>query len=419
MAGSAPAPSATTAVTPPVSSGTDARPTPRAPAVPVKARGGGGSSPLVTTVTRIIGVVPPLLWLLIGGLGLLALLFAVSSRMTARRAGRLARQRQSLLEDVGLLQAALLPELPGRLGPVETSAAYRPASGPGAGGDFYDVFGLPDGRLAVIVGDVSGHGREALPHTTLLRFTLRAYIEAGLMPREALRAAAPVLERQLGGSFATVVLGIYDPRERQLTYACAGHPHPLLTGLAADTSIVACSAPPIGASRATGTRQTVIRIPGASVVCFYTDGVIESRIGEQLFGVERLAGSLGAIAETVTATTLLDRVSSEAERRPDDMAACLLRIEGGPEGPVPCSEELELDRRELALPRVRRFLVAAGIEEPEIDGVLADARRVLAEHGSALLKVHLGEGPPTVSINQDNVAPFRARAIARPQEMAI
>ena len=411
-----PAAAAVSAPTLPAAATRAASPT---PAPRARVRHAGGSSQLVTTVTRIIGVVPPLLWLLIVGLGLLALLFAVSSRLAARRVARLARQRQALLEDVGLLQAALLPELPARLGPVATTAAYRPASGPAAGGDFYDVFGLSDGQLAVIVGDVSGHGRDALPHTTLLRFTLRAYIEAGLAPREALRTAAPVLERQLGGSFATVVLAVYNPRERTLTYACAGHPHPLLSGLAVDAAITACSAPPIGASRATGTRQTVIRVPGASVACFYTDGVIESRIGDELFGVERLAGSLAAIAETATAATLLDRVSGETERRPDDMAACLLRIEGGPEGPLICSEELELDGRELARPRVRRFLLAAGLEETEIEPTLAAARRIVAEHGSALLSLRLGEGRPRVSLTQDNVAPLRARAIARSQEVAV
>jgi hypothetical protein len=370
-------------------------------------------------VTKIIGVVPPLLWLLVGGLGLLAAAFAVASRLSTRRAHTLARQREALLEDVGLLQAALLPELPARLGPVGTTANYRPASGPAAGGDFYDVFALPDGQVAVIVGDVSGHGREALPHTTLLRFTLRAYMEAGLSPRESLRTAAPVLERQLGGSFATVVLAVYNPRQRTLTYACAGHPHPLLTGLSAAASITACSAPPIGASRVTGTRQTVVQIPGAAVVCFYTDGVIEARVADELFGVQRLAASLEAIVATATATSLLDRVSAEADRRPDDMAACVLRIEGGSGRPFIGSEELELDAHELGRSRVRRFLAAVGLEEGQAARLLEEARRVVAEHGSVVLNIRLGEGSPEVSITKNNVAPLRARAIVPPQEVAV
>jgi serine phosphatase RsbU (regulator of sigma subunit) len=136
----------------------------------------------VTTITRIVGVVPTGVRILIGVLLALALAMGVRSRLVALRSRRLERQRGELLEDVGLLQAALLPLPPARLGPVATSAAYRPADGPVAGGDFYDVFALEDGQLAVIVGDVSGHGRQALPHTALIRFTLRAYLEAGLSP---------------------------------------------------------------------------------------------------------------------------------------------------------------------------------------------------------------------------------------------
>jgi Stage II sporulation protein E (SpoIIE) len=377
------------------------------------------SSPLVTTVTRIIGVIPTSLWLLIAALALAAVAFATTTRLSARRARRLDRQRRDLLEDVGLLQAALLPELPGRVGPVTTTAAYRPASGPGAGGDFYDVFALEEGKIAVIVGDVSGHGRDALPHTTLLRYTLRTYMEAGLAPREALRAAAPALERQLGGSFATVVLATFDPRERLLTYACAGHPHPLLTGMARDAAIIACSAPPIGAGRPTGTRQTVVKVPGATVACFYTDGVIEARTGGELYGQGRLADALDGLGAEPTASSLLDSVRDGTDRRPDDMAACLLGVSGGEGRPEIVSEQIELDGREAGRSRARRFLLAAGVPGERISEVLDSARAIAADHGSALLELKLGEGPPRMTLTHDNVAPLRARALARTQEVAL
>jgi hypothetical protein len=389
-----------------------------------QASSGKGESTIVRTVTQIVGVIPTALWLLIGVLGLAAMAFAIASRVASGRARRLDRQRRALLEDVGLLQAALLPELPERLGPVATSAAYRPASGPGAGGDFYDVFALPEGLLAVIVGDVSGHGREALPHTTLLRYTLRAYMEAGLAPREALRAAAPALERQLGGSFATVVLASWDPRARRLTYACAGHPHPIVSGLDPFKSIIAASAPPIGAGNATGSRQTVMAIPGAGTACFYTDGVIEARASGELYGPARLAAALASVraehaGTAAAASELLDRVAAETDRRPDDMAACLLELAGEEEEPRILSEQLVLDAHDAAGKRARRFLEAAGVTGRELDATLERARTIAAEHGSALLEIDLGGERPRVSVLQDNIAPLRARALARTQEVAL
>jgi serine phosphatase RsbU (regulator of sigma subunit) len=377
------------------------------------------SSPLVTTVTRIIGVIPTALWLLIGALAFAAAAFATTSRLTARRARRLERQRSALLEDVGLLQAALLPELPGRLGAVTTAAAYRPASGPGAGGDFYDVFALREGLVAVVVGDVSGHGRDALPHTTLLRYTLRAYLEAGLTPREALRAAAPALERQLGGSFATVVLATYDPRARRLTYSCAGHPHPLLTGMDPEAGNIACSAPPIGTGRPTGTRQTVVSVPGAALAAFYTDGVIEARTGGELYGQRRLGGALEALdgSGDAVAAQLLDVVREQTERRPDDMAACVLGIDGGDELPRIVCEELVLDPREAR--RARRFLLKAGVGEEDLERIIEQANAIAVEHGSVLIGIDTADGTAHVSLTHDNVAPLRARALARTQEVAL
>ncbi len=375
------------------------------------------STPLVTSVTRFIDVVPLAVRVIIAALVALALALAASSRLTAVRARRLARQRGQLLEDVGLLQAALLPALPERIGPVATTAAYHPASGPGAGGDFYDVFALADGRVAVIVGDVSGHGRAALPHTALLRFTMRAYLEAGLTPRLALQTAAPVLERQLSDSLATVVLAVYHPRERTLVYAAAGHPHPLVMGAETVEPITVCSAPPIGTSHRTGTRQTTVSIPGGSLACFYTDGLVESRIGGDLYGTDRLLNALAGLGPDAGATELLDRVAKEADRRPDDMAACVLRIAGDADAPPKILvEELELDREELDRGRIERFLAVAGFAPAEADEVLRAVRSSLAHNERVLLEMHLGGARPEVIVHPQNVSvlqtPLRASARA-------
>jgi serine phosphatase RsbU (regulator of sigma subunit) len=413
---------ATTPAAPPAPAPARARLVPLAAisAAPAEAAGGGrpatashqhgspkhsASSPLVTTITKIVKVVPTPVWILVGALLALATALGLRSLVAALRNRKLERQRAELLEDVGLLQAALLPILPARLGPVGTSAAYRPAAGPGAGGDFYDLFALDDGQLAIIVGDVSGHGRQALPHTALVRFTLRAYLEAGLSPRVALKTAGPVLERQLGGSFVTVVLATYQPRERILTYACAGHPHPLvLAGSDAITPITACSSPPIGTGMRTGTRQTVVSMPGSSQAFFYTDGVTEARVGRELFGVERLSGLLSELGPEATAAELLDRVAQATDRRPDDMAACLLDLEGAAGAPKVLVEELELDRDEAMTERTEQFLRACGVAPAKAAEVMRSAQAIAARSGTVLIELRLRDGQPEITLRRDNVA---------------
>ncbi len=392
-------------------------------------------SPLVTTITRIVDVVPLAMRELLAALLALALLLGMRSRLTALRARRLERQRAQLLEDVGLLQAALLPDAPARLGLVGTSVAYRPADGPGAGGDFYDVFALADGRLAVIVGDVSGHGRQALPHTALVRFTLRAYLEAGLSPRDALQTAGAVLERQLGGAFATVVVATYQPRERVLVYACAGHPPPIVLGgvgvgvggvspasndeagagagvaSRALAPVTACGAPPIGVGMRTGTRQTAVSIPGRALICFHTDGLTEARIGSELFGAERLLDTLAELApDDATASALLARVAERADAHPDDMAACVLSVEGGELAPAVLAEELELDGEHAEAARAERFLLACGVEHDDLDEAASTVRAAAARAGTAVLVVRRAGGAVhEVTVQRDRLAHLSAR----------
>ena len=257
---------------------------------------------------------------------------AVRSRLAALRARRLEHQRGELLEDVGLLQAALLPEPPVRLGPVGTSVAYRPADGPGAGGDFYDVFALED-----------GHWRSSSamsPDTDGRRCRIRRSCASrcGHTLRPAFRRAAPCKRRELCSSASSE--GRSPPSQRPpITHASASW-----STLAPVIRHRSCSArsrsrrsfrspsassPPIGAGMRTGARQTVVSVPGRSQVCFHTDGVTEARVAGELFGAERLARALAELGSRATASALLERVAEETDSRPDDMAVCLLGIEGG------------------------------------------------------------------------------------------
>jgi hypothetical protein len=146
--------------------------------------------PIARTVERIVKVVPGFVWVALGVLALLALALFARSHVDRRRARALRRERERLLRDMGLLERVLLPRVPERMGDLAVSVAYRPAAGPAAGGDFYDVFELSGGRVGLFVGDVSGHGREALESTSSLR-------PAPTHPAECqVRMKAPILGRK-------------------------------------------------------------------------------------------------------------------------------------------------------------------------------------------------------------------------------
>jgi hypothetical protein len=218
-----------------------------------------------------------------------------------------------------------------------------------------------------------------------------------------------VLERQLGESFATVVVATYEPHDRILTYSCAGHPPPVVLGSSQPIApITVSSSPPIGIGMRTGTRQTVVSVPGFSQVCFYTDGITEARVGSELFGCERLTSTLAEVGRDANASAFLDRVVEETDRRPDDMAACLLNIEGNAQAPTVLVEELELEAQELSSDRIERFLLACGLERVQAVERSQSAQMHSARAGTVLLGVDLAGGTPEVRLVSNNIASLHA-----------
>jgi serine phosphatase RsbU (regulator of sigma subunit) len=342
------------------------------------------------TVRDVVEVVPDALKAALAALAALSVLLGLGYLLAALRARRLARQRHELLQEVGLLQTALLPPVPDKVGALRTSVAYRPAEGPGAGGDFYDVLPLTGGRVGFILGDVSGHGRGALARTAFMRYTLRAYLEAGLEPRVALQVAGRVIDDNLGGDFATVLLAVHDPETGSLTYATAGHPAPIVVGPQPHDPVTAASSPPIGVGVRTGLRQTTVPLVPGSVACLFTDGLMEARVPGGILGRERLAELLEELGDDATARRLLERVATEANARSDDMAAVLVSPTAGVTAGLFRTEQLELSARELEGPIGRRFLEACGLPEDEMDDAERDARLLAERFGGVVLHVVFG-----------------------------
>jgi hypothetical protein len=370
---------------------------------------------------------------------LLAILFAVRSRLATLRARRLEGQRETMLSDLDDMQAALVPAIPERLGGLAVSVAYRPAEGPAAGGDFYDLFELEPGRVAIVLGDVVGHGRPALTQAALTRYTLRAYLQAGLEPRAALSLAGSVLATPGEKRFATVVVAIHDSASGRVTYACAGHPPPISIGFDAPEPISVCCSAPICCDLPTGRRQTTVSLPDGARLCFFSDGLPEARAGDDLLGRERLVEITRELGPSITAPELLARIRSEASATPDDMVACI--VSGAPAGSAqviladtagedaagPAAvaqvdelepaqvEELEVDREELAEPRVRYFLAACGFDSTGVTSLLAQAGEIADAAGAALLRVERpSNGRPTATLSAGRAAPDVASVSAEP-----
>jgi serine phosphatase RsbU (regulator of sigma subunit) len=350
------------------------------------------------TVDRIVEVVPTVVWIALGGLLIVALALGARALVDNRRARALRRERERLLHDMGLLERVLLPQVPERLGDLAASVAYRPAAGPAAGGDFYDVFELAKGGVALVVGDVSGHGREALERSNTVRPTLRAHLEAGLTPRAAIEATGRATGVDASGGFTTVVAAVHDPSAGTLTYAMAGHPPPIVVGPGAHEPLTVASSPPIGVGIRTGIRQTMLPLPRGSAACFFTDGLLEARCDGALLGQEWLAEVVAEFGPLDSAEALLDRVAEKADETPDDMTACLVRAVAGPEATGPRMEELEVEADDLASGAPERFLAACGVPSEAAEAALSEAGRLAGASGGALLTVTIESGEASVSV---------------------
>ena len=242
-----------------------------------------------------------------------------------------ARLYEAEYEAAHQLQAALLPRLPAGLPGVGIGTSYRPANqGHEVGGDWYDVFELPGGRIGCAAGDVVGHDLAAAAAMGRLQLLLRYLARSGAGPAAVLASLDQACPDLSGTPFATVAYAEYDPAGTTLTYACAGHPPPLL----ADGDTVGYLEG--GRSAALGMRDapaqaTVTVKPGARLV-LYTDGLIERRAEPIDAGFGRLARAAGRGLDLDIAAWCQSLLSAltQGETLADDVALACIELRSLP-----------------------------------------------------------------------------------------
>jgi anti-sigma regulatory factor (Ser/Thr protein kinase)/uncharacterized protein YigA (DUF484 family) len=250
------------------------------------------------------------------------------------------------------LQRRLLPtELP-EIPNVGFAARYIPAAEASTvGGDWYDVFQLRDGRVAIAVGDVAGHGVWAASLMGELRTALRVYAMETPRPSLVLSKLSRFVSERGLESMATCSYAILDLDRAAITVASAGHPPPLLITADGTRFIEQSAGPPLGGRMHFAYEEADFRVEPAEILMLYTDGLIERR-GELLSdGLARLAAVAGEAP--LEADLLCDRVLEALVANGDDDVAALA-IQNL--APVNGRLELRLNARAEQLVVVRRAL---------------------------------------------------------------
>jgi phosphoserine phosphatase RsbU/P len=177
-----------------------------------------------------------------------------------------------------VMQRSLLPDRLPDVAGLETAVRYIPGAGT-VGGDWYDLFVLPSGRVFVTVGDVAGKGLRAAVVMGRLRSSLRAYRFADeLDPGAVLDQVDRQLQHFEPGQMATAVVAHIDVDPGHIQLALAGHPAPVMaTGHGPGRYLDLAVGPPLGIAPSRPRTTTTVALPPGAVICFYTDGLIERR----------------------------------------------------------------------------------------------------------------------------------------------
>ncbi|WP_432028873.1 SpoIIE family protein phosphatase [Streptomyces sp. 1222.5] len=295
---------------------------------------------------------------------------AVAQELTSRaavcidNARRFTQQQNTALT----LQRSLLPSALSDLPAVEVACRYLPASGePGLGGDWFDVIPLSGARVALVVGDVVGHGIHAAASMGRLRAAARTLASLDLEPDEVvarlddlvsllageLEANAhdnpSAIEQVLG---ATCLYAVYDPVSQRCSLARAGHPAPVVsTPDGAVTVLDLPAGPPLGLGGLPFETYD-LDLPEGSLLTLYTNGLLEAGVGDVDTALDHLRTCLAATTESLehTCHAVVEALLPKGHIPTDDVALLIARTRVLPPQNV-ASWELPLEATSAARAR--------------------------------------------------------------------
>lgn len=254
----------------------------------------------------------------------------MSPRQDGNHLKRIEQLRAFEIEEARSIQRAMVCVESLRIEPVEIASRFRPVTE--VGGDFLDYFRLEDQRLGLYLGDVVGKGLAAAMYAALAMGTIRGIHKSGTAPTTVMALLNERLRmRVVPGRYCALQYAVYDPATRELSYANAALPRPILVSPRGCREVGEGGLPSGLFAGAEYERYSVELQPGEAVL-FCTDGILEARNAqEDDFGLERMLAVCAGNAEA-GADTLLDKLFAEVDAftgdgpAHDDMTAIVLKI---------------------------------------------------------------------------------------------
>ena len=253
-----------------------------------------------------------------------------------RREHSRSRERLRMREEIEYarkIQVSMLPQSPPDVSWLDVSAASLPATE--VGGDYYEYFRLTSSQLAVVVGDVAGHGLASGLLLSGVRSCLYLMEEELHRPLAVLTRLNHMVRRTTDKrTYVTLLCAVLDRDARTLTMATAGHP-PVLHWSAASRALseVGKGALPLGTALQVTYEQEERTLAPRDLLVFYTDGLVEARNAQgQEYGQSRLERALARAADARSVREIRDAVlgdlanfKGDAEQA-DDITLVVVRV---------------------------------------------------------------------------------------------